>query len=229
MGKKEFPRILPVGDSACLVEFGNRIDPEINRRVHALANSIHAASIGGFEGITPAYCSLFVRYDALILTFQNVCDYIHGWMDAAENNFRQPALVEIPTVYGGIYGPDLAGLARLHQMTVDEVIQKHSEVEYRVYMIGFTPGFPYLGELDERIATPRLKEPRTYVSAGSVGIAGRQTGIYPIDSPGGWQIIGYTPLKLFDPSRENPSLLSPGDRVRFIPISEENIYDTRNH
>jgi inhibitor of KinA len=229
MENKKFPRILPVGDSACVVEFGDRIDPEINRRVHTLADSISKASIQGFEGITPAYSSLFVRYDALILTFQNVYDHIVAWMDVGENILNPSVLIEIPTVYGGIYGPDLAELARMHQMTVDKVIEAHSQVEYRVYMIGFTPGFPYLGEVDESIATPRLKEPRTFIPAGSVGIAGRQTGIYPIDSPGGWQIIGFTPLKLFDPSRERPSLLSPGDRVRFISISEEEIHDPRNH
>jgi inhibitor of KinA len=163
---------------------------------------------------------LLVHYDPLRLTYRQVTDWILPFLAQVEaGEEMQTRVVEIPTYYGGKYGPDLESLAKLHNLTPMEVIKLHSAAEYRVYMMGFTPGFPYLGGLDPALATPRLAAPRTLVPAGSVAIAGSQTGIYPVDSPGGWQIIGYTPLHLFDKKQDPPSFLSPGDRVRFIPIS----------
>jgi KipI family sensor histidine kinase inhibitor len=130
-------------------------------------------------------------------------------------------VIEIPTLYGGDSGPDLDYVASHNGLTPEEVVQIHASGTYRIYMLGFTPGFPYLGGMDERIATPRLETPRTKISGGSVGIAGAQTGIYPIDSPGGWQIIGRTPLALYDPQREEPILLQAGESIRFVPIDQE--------
>ena len=131
-----------------------------------------------------------------------------------------PKIIEIPTTYGGEYGPDIENVANQNRISVEEVIKIHSSKTYLIYMLGFTPGFPYLGGMDERIATPRLKTPRTKIAGGSVGIAGSQTGIYPIDSPGGWQLIGKTPLMLYSPHRESPILLSSGDYIKFVPINE---------
>jgi len=148
-------------------------------------------------------------------------------IEKTENETHAAKVVRIPVVYGGEYGPDLESLAKLHDMTPEQVIEIHSGKDYLIYMLGFTPGFPYLGGMDPKIATPRLKTPRTKIPAGSVGIAGEQTGFYPLDSPGGWQLIGRTPLALFDPEREAPFLLSAGEYVRFCPIPEDRFEEIR--
>jgi len=218
------PLFKPVGDAALLVSFEQRIDEQINRRVHALASSLLREPIPGLGEAVPAYSSVLVHYDPLRISLSEVIQHINQLAYAPQaDNLAARKLVEIPTVYGGSRGPDLEGLARKRALSVDEVIALHSRVEYQVYLIGFTPGFAYLGSVDERIASPRLETPRLSVKAGSVGIAGRQTGVYPVDSPGGWQIIGWTPVRLFDPQRTPPSLLEPGDRVRFVPISEKEL------
>ena len=223
MTVSEWPRFLPVGESAALVQFGNAIDPQINARVHSLAALLSQAAWDGFGEAVPAYTSLLVHYDPLRLDFSEVVKQIEDILPRLEMAAAQSTarLVEIPVTYGGEYGPDLETVAIARGLSPEAVIQIHSQTEYLVYMIGFTPGFPYLGGLDERIATPRRESPRTLVPAGSVGIAGQQTGIYPLDSPGGWQILGRTPLDLFDPTREPPSLLTPGDRVRFVPVEPD--------
>jgi KipI family sensor histidine kinase inhibitor len=216
----EWPRFRPVGESAALVQFGNAIDAGINARVHRLADLLARADWQGFGEAVPAYASLLVHYDPLLWAYSDVVARIESCLPRlplAEVS-TTARLVEIPVIYGGDDGPDLEAVARAHDLTPRAVIQLHSQAEYGVYMIGFTPGFPYLGGLDERIATPRRESPRTLVPAGSVGIAGQQTGIYPLASPGGWQIIGRTALDLFDPARVPPSLLAPGDRVRFVPV-----------
>ena len=171
--------------------------------------------------LVPAYCSLTVQYDSsltshtqLTAALTELCRHLDGPAAAAGT------LVELPVLYGGFCGQDLDFVAQNAGLSPEQVIQIHSQTDYLIYMLGFTPGFPYLGGMDGRIAAPRLQTPRVRIPAGSVGIAGEQTGVYPIASPGGWQIIGRTPLRLFDPQREQPFLLSAGQRVRFVPIDE---------
>ncbi len=220
------PRYLPAGDAALVVEFGEQIDPAINRRVHVLAYVLAQDPAPGLGEAVPTYRSLLVHYDPLRLGYDDVVRLVKdGLQRMGQVSLPPPRVVEIPTVYGGEFGPDIAFVAECNGLSVEEVIGIHSGADYPVYMIGFTPGFPYLGGVAEAIAAPRLKTPRTRVPAGSVGIAGQQTGIYPIESPGGWQIIGRTPLTLFDPHREPPALVAAGDVVRFVPISEEEFGD----
>ncbi len=219
MASVEWPHFKPAGDAAVVVEFGDCIDPILNRKVHALAQAIRMQPLPGVAEPVPTYRSLLVHYDPAQLGYHRLVDWIRLRLESADPSLLPPPRrVEIPTVYGGGYGPDLDFVAAQHHLTPQDVIRIHSETEYLVYMMGFTPGFAYLGEVPEDIATPRLPKPRTHVPAGSVGIAGKQTGIYPIDSPGGWQIIGYTPLRWFNPHADPPSSLSAGDLVRFVPI-----------
>ena len=209
----------PLGDSALLITFGDEINLRINQRVHALAALLDSAPLAGITETVPAYATLLVHYDPLTLTYAQVAGWIGGQIDWTEFALtRKPRLVEVPTRYGGASGSDLEAVAALHNLPVADVIRIHSGREYLVYMMGFTPGFPYMGKLDEAIVTPRLDTPRTLVKAGTVAIAGAQTGIYPLDSPGGWRLIGWTPLTLFDPASESPFLFAPGDTVRFVPI-----------
>jgi KipI family sensor histidine kinase inhibitor len=211
------PKIVPLGDSALLVQFGDEIDITINQRVHALAALVAASPLGGVTGIVPAYCTLSIHYDPLILTYSEVNKWTRAQLDQVDKvPGRRPRQIEVPVHYGGEYGSDLEYVAHYHHLSVEDVIRSHSGRTYTIYMIGFTPGFPYMGKLDEAIVTPRLETPRTRVPAGTVAIAGSQTGIYPIESPGGWRLIGYTSLKLFDPKSESPFLFSPGDEVQFI-------------
>jgi len=213
------PEIKPAGDSALLISFGEAIDEGVNLRVHAIAKAIEKASPEWLVEVVPAYSSLAVIYDAKLIDFESVKRAVEG-LDVQTERV-EGRLVEVPVVYGGEYGPDIEFVAKYNGLTVDEVIEIHSRPIYRVYFLGFLPGFAYLGGMDERIATPRLEKPRLKVPAGSVGIAGKQTGIYPLESPGGWRLIGRTPLKLFNPKKEPPTLLQPGDRVKFVPIDEE--------
>lgn len=211
------PKIVPLGDSALLVQLGDEIEITINQRVHALAALINISPLGGVIETVPAYSTLLVLYDSLLLTEAELHEWLRGKLNQIENvNLRKPRQLEVPLQYGGEYGADLQFVADYHHLRVDDVIRIHSEKTYMVYMMGFTPGFPYMGKLDDAIVTPRLETPRTHVPAGTVAIAGSQTGIYPIESPGGWRLIGHTSLKLFDPKSESPFLFSPGDEVRFV-------------
>ncbi len=220
------PRCCPLGDSALLVEFGQEIDLQTNRRVHALAAHLQLSRLEGIGEIVPTYASLLIHYDPLLLSYGQVLGWVREQIDASTAGFAPvPRLVEIPTWYGGAHGPDLPVVARHTGLSEEAVIRIHSQAEYQVYMMGFTPGFPYLGGMDPKISAPRLETPRTRVPAGSVGIAGKQTGIYSIESPGGWQLIGWTPLALFDPAHEPPCLLAPGDRLRFVPVREKELLD----
>lgn len=215
------PIYKPAGDQALLVVFGDEVDLTINRRVHALDRLLAEEPIYGLVETVPTYTSLLVYYDLLQTGYEHVAAALQEYASRLGESADAPARrVEIPTRYGGEDGPDIAFVAEHNQLAVEEVIRIHSSRDYPVYMMGFTPGFPYLGGMDERIAAPRLQSPRTHVPAGSVGIAGKQTGVYPIDSPGGWQIIGRTALTLFDPGRDDPFTLAPGDLVRFVPIEE---------
>lgn len=222
MSAKEPPRYVPVGDAAILIEFGDRIDEAVNRRVRSLAATLAQEPLHGLIEAVPTYRSLLLHYDPLHLDYVTLERWARERLEqSGALALPEPRQVEIPTVYGGPYGPDLNFVARHNGLSAQEVIRIHSGTAYPVFMIGFTPGFPYLGGVDAAIAAPRLETPRTQVPAGSVGIAGQQTGVYPLASPGGWRIIGRTPLRLFDPHTDPPALLAPGDRVRFVPILEE--------
>jgi len=213
-----YPRFLPAGDSAILIQFGEKIDVQINQKVHALAAFLQNNLIQGIGETIPGYCTLLVHFDLRYASYLEILNFLRQ-QATQENLFPKPdpRRIEIPVVYGGLYGPDLDFVAQHNHLTPEEVIRIHCNSIYLVYMVGFTPGFAYLGGLDESIATPRVENPRKHVPAGSVGIAGMQTGIYPIDSPGGWQLIGHTTKKLFDPHQNPPCLLAPGDEVVFIP------------
>ena len=211
-----------MGDRSLLVELGDEISPSINQGVQELFVALDLHKFDGVKELVPSYRSLLVIYDPLFISapdLERKIDEIYQGLDPAQP--PAPRTVEIPVVYGGSRGPDLESVAQYHRITPQEVIDHHIRPTYRVYMIGFTPGYPYLGEVPTAIATPRRKTPRILVSRGSVGIAQKQTGIYSVDSPGGWQIIGWTPVNLFDPQGQPPSLLMMGDRVRFQAISTE--------
>ena len=211
------PNIVPLGDSALLVQFGDEIDIGINQRVHALAALLQISRFEGLIETVPTYATLLVHYDPLILSFAQIKDYLREKVWQIEDGeSREPKRVEVPVHYGGEYGIDLESVASHCKLSIEDVIRIHSQKIYTVFMMGFTPGFPYLGKLDEAIVVSRLESPRKRVPAGTVAIAGSQTGIYPMASPGGWQLIGWTPLQLFNPESETPFLFSPGDEVRFV-------------
>jgi inhibitor of KinA len=212
-------RIVPAGDSALIVEFEERIDPAVNARTIACADAIQTAGIAGVRDVVPTYRSVAVYFDPLRTDSDALIERItHEAEHVAVPAAITAAPVRIPVCYGGELGPDLAAVATFAGSTPDEVVQLHSSVIYRVFMLGFVPGFAYLGLVDERIAMPRHSTPRVRVPTGSVGIAGVQTGIYPAETPGGWQLIGRTPLKPFDASRREPFLMKAGDAVQFFPI-----------
>ena len=212
------PSIVPLGDSAVLVQLGDEIAPAVNQRVHTLSNLIAASAIPGIVETVPAYATLLVHYDPLTLSFTQIKNILREKLvQIRENESRKPRRVEVPVRYGGKWGPDLEAVAAHLGLGVEDVIRIHSEKIYTVYMMGFTPGYPYMGKLDDALIMPRLETPRTRVPAGTVAIAGSQTGIYSIESPGGWNLIGWTPLKLFDPYAASPFLFAPGDEVKFVP------------
>jgi inhibitor of KinA len=214
-------RYLPSGDQMILVNFGEEISFEINSRVRSLVQCLEALEIGGVVEWVPAYCSLGVLYDPLQISYPQLLEELEILeTKLSELPIQEGRCIEIPVCYGGESGPDLGFVAEFNRLLPDDVVHLHTLGEYIVYFLGFTPGFPYLGGLPSRINTPRLDKPRPHVPPGSVAIGGQQTGIYPIDSPGGWRIIGRTPLSLFKPQVDSPFLLRPGDRVKFRPISE---------
>jgi len=212
------PKIVPMGDSAVLVQLGNEIDIATNRRVHRLSALINTSPFEGVMETVPAYATLLIHYDPLILSFTEARNYLQEELARVDDTEVQtPKEIEVPVTYGGEYGVDLESVAQHSGLQIQDVIRLHSEKIYTVFMMGFTPGFPYLGKLDDRLRMPRLGIPRTRVPAGTVAIAGSQTGIYPLDSPGGWQLIGWTPLRLFNPESKSPFLFSLGDKVKFVP------------
>ncbi|HEX7111007.1 MAG TPA: 5-oxoprolinase subunit PxpB [Mizugakiibacter sp.] len=218
----------PMGEGALLLRFGERIDAALNARVHAAAHALRDAALPGVEELVPAYASLLLRLDAATaadaVRMRDVERRVRAVLDAfgkgAEASVRAETVrtVEIPVCYGGDFGPDLDAVAAHAGLDADAVIARHAGGDYRVAMLGFAPGFPYLLGLDAALQAPRLATPRTRVPAGSVAIGGAQTGIYPRELPGGWRIVGRTPLALFDLARDPACLLAPGDRVRFRAI-----------
>ena len=216
------PTISPVGDCAISIDFGQVIDPKINRHIRQTIERIQELKLDGITELVPTYCALLTQYDAMLYSYSDICNLMEPLLEpsATDDANERVTVIEIPTVYGGEFGPDLGFVASHNNLSEDEVVSIHSGTDYLVYMLGFIPGFTYLGGMDPRIATPRLSSPRTLIPAGSVGIAGEQTGTYPSDSPGGWQIIGRTPVTMYDMSKEQAALLSAGDYVRYVPIDE---------
>jgi KipI family sensor histidine kinase inhibitor len=214
-------RILPAGDAALLVECPPAIDPSVNAWCVAFADRVVERYGAEVRDAVVGYCSVTVYFDPVITEpdalEQQLLELAAGMPDA---RIKEGTDIEVPVTYGAAFGPDLDDVARFGECTSEEVIARHTAVTYRVYLVGFVPGFAYMAEVDPRIAAPRRVTPRTVVPAGSVAIAGAQTGIYPDSTPGGWNIIGRTPLRPFDPAREEPSLFKPGDLVRFRPITE---------
>lgn len=200
----------------------NQITIEAHERVRRLLRLMELEPVAGVRNLHPAYCSLLVKFDAKKLRHEQMEEILRGYLSRMEEvNLPEPQVVEIPVCYGSEYGPDLNEVATMHGMMAAQVIELHASKDYLVYFLGFVPGFAYLGELPEALVTPRLAAPRRIVPAGSVGIAGNQTGVYPFVTPGGWRLLGRTPLTMFRTDREGLSLLSIGDRVRFVPISRE--------
>jgi len=218
------PVFRPMGDRSLLVEIGEKISADVNRRVQELMLRLQQANLPGVRELAPSYRSLLVVFDPLTIAPEKLKAAI---TDVAArpggSELPQAKLITVPVFYGGDYGPDLEWVAGHLGISTEEVIRLHTETVYRVYMIGFTPGYPYMGELPAALAVPRRSTPRTRVPKGSVGMAQRQTGIYPVESPGGWQIIGWTPIELFDPKRQMPSLLEMGDRVKFESVRQVGI------
>lgn len=213
------PCLLPAGDSAILVEFADEIDDAVNDRVHALAQRLRDQSRPEILDLIPAYSSLLVCYDSTKIQYATLANFLQTILHSSQVDISSsPRLVEIPVTYGDKFGPDLEFVARWSGLSKAQVIELHVSIVYRVYFIGFTPGFAYLGRVPSQIAAPRLETPRARVPAGSIGIAGGQTGIYPMETPGGWRLIGRTTQTLFDPKNDSPTLLRPGDRVKFVSV-----------
>ncbi|HEX7125597.1 MAG TPA: 5-oxoprolinase subunit PxpB [Thermodesulfobacteriota bacterium] len=223
-----YPRIRAAGDRAIVVEFGETIDPAISAMVTRLDARLAALRPAGLVETVPTYRSLMVHHDpvagdpeALAATLERLAVEAAREPRASPNGARVGRLVEVPVVYGGDEGPDMAYVCERTGLSPEEVVRRHTAPTYVVYMLGFLPGYPYLGGLDPSLAVPRLATPRLRIPGGSVGIGGQQTGIYTLESPGGWAIIGRTSLTLFDPLREEPCLILAGDRVRFVAVARQ--------
>lgn len=220
--------IFPLGDRALTIDFGNEIDTDLNTKVLQLYQQLRTMQLPFVIDLIPAYSSLTIYYDVLFLrqhfpeqtAFDSIAVFLENLPATQKPSAAIGKLVRVPVCYEISYGWDLAELSDANHLTIDEVIAIHTSITYRVFMIGFLPGFAYMGTVDDRIATPRRSAPRKAIEAGAVGIAGKQTGIYPVAAPGGWQIIGRTPLSIFDKHKVHPVLFSPGDEVQFYPISE---------
>ena len=216
------------GEGGLVVQLGNGIDPAVNARVHQLAREVRARLGKRIIEVVPTYRSLLVRHDPLRVprrALERAVREILADLPSRPAEAAAARTVHIPACYGGEAGPDLEFVARHARLEPREVVELHASATYQVYLLGFTPGFPYLGGMPVRLATPRLDVPRERVPAGSVGIGGPQTGIYPVESPGGWRIIARTPLRLFDPGADWPFLLAPGDRLRFVPVERGELSD----
>lgn len=215
-------RFQRASDQSLLIYFGRQITPQAHEHVRRLLRLLELQPIPGVRNLHPAYCSVLVKFDALKLRHHDLEQILTQYLGRlATAAVPKPREIEVPVCYGGDHGPDLLEVSALHKMTPAQVVDLHSSTTYVVYFLGFVPGFAYLGELPLALVTSRLATPRRSVPRGSVGIAGNQTGIYPVSTPGGWRLLGRTPLSMFQPERNELSLLSIGDRVRFTPISPE--------
>lgn len=227
MAAPDFPRIAPMGDSALVVEFGDESRPELSAHIAAIARNLRNAPPAGVRDVVSTYTTMAVHYDPALIEagdspYDTLAGQVEAWLrDEPPDSVVQGRLVEIPVCYGGEYGEDLEAIAARSGLEPAEVARRHSAGDYHVHMLGFVPGFAYLGGLDPVLATPRRDAPRARVPAGSVAIGGASTGVFPLETPGGWHLVGRTPLRLFVPDAEPPCLLNAGDRVRFVSISAE--------
>jgi len=213
--------IQPLGDTGIIIQFGTEISEAIYQQIRQYVYWLEQSCIEGIVEWVPAYTTLAVFYRPNIISYDELSQKLLKIGEKIESMpVPDPIVIEIPTLYGKEAGPDIQFVAETNGLSEEEVVKIHSSSDYLIYMIGFVPGFPYLGGMDKRIAAPRKKTPRSRIPAGSIGIAGEQTGIYPLETPGGWQIIGRTPVKLYDPQKQDPILLKAGDYIRFVPITE---------
>jgi inhibitor of KinA len=218
----EAARFQRASDQSLLIHFGRQITLAAHEQVRKFLLLLDQEPIAGVRNLHPAYCSVLVKFDPLKWRHAQLEEILKHYLERLQDvGLPEPRQVEIPVRYGGEYGPDLIDVSEMHAMTPAQVIELHSSTTYVVYFLGFVPGFAYLGELPEALVTPRLATPRRRVPAGSLGIAGRQTGVYPVATPGGWRLLGRTPIRMFRPDQAEFSFLSIGDRVRFTPISPE--------
>jgi inhibitor of KinA len=215
-------QFLRASEQSLLIYFGQHITLDAHERVRKLVRLLEAEPLDGIRNLHPAYCSVLIKFNPLKRRHEELEEILRQYLSRLKDvALPEPRQVEIPVCYGGVHGPDLADVSASHGMTPAQVIELHSSPTYLVYFLGFVPGFAYLGELPEALVTPRLPTPRRSVPAGSVGIAGNQTGVYPVSTPGGWRLLGRTPISMFRPGQNGLSLLSIGDQVRFVPISPE--------
>lgn len=213
----------PLGDTGVQILFGSEISEETNHQIRIFADYLKRNPVEGVIEWVPAYTTLTIFYRPDKLAYKDMCQKLEEIQEQLQKEEvkSNSTVYEIPVLYGGEVGPDLSEVASYNGLTKDEVVSIHSAKPYLIYMMGFVPGFPYLGGMPGQIATPRRENPRAKIEAGSVGIAGEQTGVYPLETPGGWQIIGRTPVKLYDPDREEPILLAAGTYIRFVPLNKK--------
>jgi inhibitor of KinA len=215
-------RFVEASDQSLIVYFGEKTSPEAHESVRGLAHLLDAEPIPGLRNVHPGYASVLVKFDGVAFTHSQIEKILKEYFARTDKvNLPPPRQVEIPVCYNAEFGPDLEGVAMAHNLAKERVIELHSALAYHVYCLGFVPGFAYLGDLPVELVTPRLPTPRRTVPAGSVGIAGNQTGVYPFATPGGWRLLGRTPLKMFQADRPELSLLAIGDHVKFVPVSRE--------
>ena len=215
-------KIIPFGDTAILINFEQKIDPLIHQKVIRLNHVISSANLESVQFVIPAYCSLTIGYDPSLVDYKSLCKIIKNLYQKTKVKTLKTSFKKhrIPVCYEKEFAPDLAEVELLTGLSTQEIIDIHTSISFRVYMLGFVPGFVYLGKLPKELFCSRKKNPRQKVAAGSVGLAGFQTGIYPIEAPGGWQLIGQTPIKIFDPTKANPFLFQAGDELRFYAIAK---------
>ncbi len=217
-----YPRILPTGDRALTVELGNEIDEKINARLMGLIKTLSDQRVKGIEEFVPSFRAVLIHYNPAILSYSDMEKIVNAALSEPLRELtHHKRIVKVPVCYDSQYGPDIEFVAEHAGISVDEVIKIHTSTPYLVYMLGFQPGFPYLGGLDERIHTPRLETPRIRLEAGSVGIGGGQTGLYPMESPGGWRIIGVTPVRCYNPDKDKPIPYKAGDHIKFTAIDRD--------
>ncbi|MCP8617837.1 5-oxoprolinase subunit PxpB [Salirhabdus salicampi] len=221
--------IKPIGDVAIRIQFSSDIREEVNHQLQAFIQKIEGENVPGIIECIPTYNTVAIYYNPNLIEYRNLVQLV-------ETMYEKPSLVqsvrptvfEIPVLYGNDYGPDLQFVADYHNITIDEVIDEHANKEYLIFMMGFVPGFPYLGGLSENVSVPRLENPRPKVASGSVGIGGKQTGIYPVSVPSGWRIIGRTPLQLINMNKMPPTFLKSGNYIKFLPVSEKEYIEIEN-